>query len=92
MSFCPPFYSEKEKKRDMMKKGAKILHTLSTSLKTRRKLSPANFFRSSIVHIPLARSVANNSGYWETSSNPLGVLNQKYKKNKIMRFGLVGLV
>ena len=51
--------------------------TLSTSLKTRRKLSPANFLRSSIVHIPLARSVANSSGYCDTSSSPLGVLKQE---------------
>ena len=53
--------------------------TLSTSLKTRRKLSPANFLRSSIVHIPLARSVANSSGYCDTSSSPLGVLKQEKK-------------
>ena len=37
--------------------------TLSTSLKTLKKLSPANFFKSSMVHMPLASKVENNSGY-----------------------------
>ena len=37
--------------------------TLSTSLKTLKKLSPANFFKSSRVHMPLASKVENNSGY-----------------------------
>ena len=48
--------------------------TLSTSRKTLKKLSPANFFKSSMVHMPLASRVANNSGYCETSSKPRGVL------------------
>ena len=50
------------------------MFTLSTSRNTRKKLSPANFFKSSIVHIPLANNVENNTGYLETSSKPTGAL------------------
>ena len=50
------------------------MFTLSTSRNTRKKLSPANFFKSSIVHIPLANNVESNSGYLETSSKPIGAL------------------
>ena len=49
-------------------------HTLSTSRKTRKKLSPASFFKSSNVHIPLAINVENSSGYFDTSSKPAGAL------------------
>ena len=49
-------------------------HTLSTSRKTRKKLSPASFFKSSNVHIPLAINVENSSGYLDTSSKPAGAL------------------
>ena len=48
--------------------------TLSTSRNTRKKFSPANFFKSSNVHIPLANKVVNNSGYFDTSSKPTGAL------------------
>ena len=50
------------------------LLTLSTSLKTRRKLSPANFLRSSSDQAPLANNEANRAGYLDTSSKPTGVL------------------
>ena len=49
-------------------------HTLSTSRKTRKKLSPASFFKSSNVHMPLAINVENSSGYFDTSSKPAGAL------------------
>ena len=58
--------------------------TLSTSLKTRKKLSPANFFKSSMVHIPLASNVENNSGYLETSSKPTGALVKECVFQKIL--------
>jgi hypothetical protein len=48
--------------------------TLSTSLKTLRKFSPAIFFRSSSDQAPEARRLANKAGYLETSSSPDGVL------------------
>lgn len=48
--------------------------TFSTSLNTLRKLSPASFFKSSMVHIPDARRVAKSSGYLDTSSRPAGAL------------------
>ena len=50
------------------------LPTFSTSLKTLRKLSPANFLRSSSDHAPLANRDANKAGYFDTSSSPTGVL------------------
>ena len=48
--------------------------TFSTSLKTRRKFNPANFFKSSRDHILVARSVVKSSGYLETSSSCFGTL------------------
>lgn len=53
--------------------------TRSTSLKTLRKLSPASFFKSSMVHIPLAKRLAKSSGYLDTSSRPAGTLKFKQK-------------
>jgi hypothetical protein len=54
--------------------------TLSTSLKTLRKLRPATFLRSSKDQAPLANRLANKAGYFDTSSNPDGVLKLLNKK------------
>lgn len=48
--------------------------TCSTLANTLSKLRPANFLISSSVHVGSSSSVANNWGYLETSSNPVGVL------------------
>ena len=50
------------------------LHTFSTSRKTRMKLRPANFLRSSSDQAPLVSSEAKRAGYLDTSSRPTGVL------------------
>ena len=58
------------------------LPTFSTSLKTLRKLSPANFLRSSSDHAPLANRDANKAGYFDTSSSPTGVLRNNVSTYK----------
>lgn len=46
----------------------------SASWKTRRKLRPASFFRSSTLHFPVPINSAKSVGYEETSSSPWGTL------------------
>ncbi|KOC67481.1 hypothetical protein WH47_11660 [Habropoda laboriosa] len=46
-----------------------------TFRRTLSRFRPATFFKSSTFHSPLRRSSANNSGYFETSSRPRGVLS-----------------
>lgn len=52
--------------------------TASTASKTRIRFLPANFSKSSLVHVGspsrLSYKRSNRSGYFETSSNPTGIL------------------
>lgn len=66
--------------------------TLSTSLKTRKKLSPANFLRSSRDHIPLAIRLTNSAGYFDTSSRPDGVLERHQEWTNIRQVRQTTLV
>ena len=54
-----------------------IILASSTCLRTRRKLRPASFLRSSVLHVSVASSAVNRAGYVDTSSNPLGTLTKK---------------
>lgn len=62
-------------KKERKKKN--IQPTCSTLANTLSKLRPANFLISSSVHVGSSSSVANNWGYLETSSNPVGVLEKR---------------
>lgn len=48
---------------------------LSTSWNTLKKFKPANFFKSSTLHLPVPINAANKFGYDDTSSKPVGTLN-----------------
>ena len=56
--------------------------TSSTWRNTRKKLSPANFLRSSSVHLGSWSNSANRCGYLETSSNPCGALRNAEEEEK----------
>lgn len=60
----------------------KVKLTSSTCLNTRRKLRPANFFKSSTDQRASSSNLENRFGYLETSSSPRGVLQKKVQEHE----------